>query len=296
MLVILKKRKRYRRKKTMDRINRFFDLPIKVIFHLDFKNPTKIKEIAGPFPDLDDFNTKRKELLESNFENIYKEPLLNKDQEVYLFKKMNYFKFIAEKLRTGASRENPDWKKIRLFEKYIKLADAAHKQITTSNLRLAASVAKKFKDTSLTHEEVITEGYYNVWFAATKFDVSFGWRFSTYCTWVVKNNLIRYCEKSNQQQNRFIPSIIAEESLSVDNDQHLLEQHLLLADVVQVIKKLEKNPIVKRQILALRHHIGFGEEQKTLKVAGEAMNITKERVRQLQMEAIIKIKRELKKA
>ena len=294
MLVIVKKT---RPAKVQARIDNFFDRKVKFIANEEYEQRDADRKILVPFPDkkaFEEARIKTKQLAPVNMPPIlrptYEEPLLSFKQEVHLFKKMNYLKCKAVALREGEHRDFPDWGKIFKFENYLKQSSEARNQLTNSNLRLAVGIAKKFFHPSLTEEDMLNEAYHSVWHAVDKYDVSLGNKFSTYCTWVIKNCLIRLCEVETTVQSRYVSGTKHSESEYEEDFALSLDRKAVYEKVVKAIAELEKNPIYAHQIMALRHHVGLGTEAKTLKEAGTLMGgITKERVRQLEFCAIDKI-------
>ena len=69
--------------------------------------------------------------------------------------------------------------------------ERARKRLIEKNLRLAVSVAKKYRGYGLPFEDLIQEGNIGLMKAVEKFDPDRGWRFSTYATWWVRQAVQR---------------------------------------------------------------------------------------------------------
>ena len=66
---------------------------------------------------------------------------------------------------------------------------SARNQLIEANLRFAVSVAKRFLPSGASFEDLIQAGCEGLVRAADKFDASLGYRFISYATWFVKNEV-----------------------------------------------------------------------------------------------------------
>src|SRR5262249_52007619 len=109
--------KRFRRTRTSMyrvinevRAQRLLAQPLDYIPHHSFEDPRREADILAPMPEAEAYEAKRREMrvpkdVPPELAPLYEVPLLNKEQEQHLFRKMNYLKYQASNLRRQLCRD-----------------------------------------------------------------------------------------------------------------------------------------------------------------------------------------------
>ena len=79
-------------------------------------------------------------------------------------------------------------KKIRQYEEFY---DQAKRRLSSGNLRLVVSIAKRFRNRGVSFLDLIQEGNTGLMRAVEKFESNRGYKFSTYATWWIRQAVMR---------------------------------------------------------------------------------------------------------
>jgi RNA polymerase primary sigma factor len=135
-----------------------------------------------------------------------------------------------------------------------KKAEEAQDSIISANLRLVVSIAKRFVGRGSTFEDLIQEGNIGLLRAVHKFDVTRGFKFSTYATWWIRQAITRS---------------IADQARTIRIPVHLLESiQRLMRSQRELTQKLGREP--RSEELALESGLLEPAEVNTIKRAMEA--------------------------
>jgi RNA polymerase primary sigma factor len=275
---------------------RVMELPLDYIGNEQFTgqdSEKKEREILRTLPE-DDPQAKKPRVpggLPAYLAGLYEIPLLSREQEAHLFRKVNYLKHKASALRAQLDPSRPAIRLLRQIEKLYDESVATRAQIVRANLRLVVSIAKRYVGPTQDFFELVSDGNVSLLRAADKFDFSRGNKFSTYATWAIMKNFSRTLYDAARYRDRFSTSHSAELSCAEDVRADQFEQESAQirreSQVERILGRLDPR---ERQIVTARFGLTRGREPLTLTQVGAAMGVTKERIRQLQLRAMDKLR------
>ena len=172
-----------------------------------------------------------------------------------------------------------------LLEKLSNGDENTKTVLVERNLRLVVYIAKKFENTGVGIEDLISIGTIGLMKAINTFNTNKNIKLATYASRCIENEILMYLRRSN----RIKQEVSIDEPLNQDGDGN----ELLLSDILgtepditsrriedEVDKNLLKNSIEKlnkreKNIMELRFGFITGEEKTQKEVADELRNITK---------------------
>jgi RNA polymerase primary sigma factor len=258
---------------------------VSFITHPSFDDPSARGSILAPSPGFEpDRQDRILALNEFDADSSGKNRMPARELEAHLFRKMNYLKCLASRIRDRFDPDLPCSVDLDEIERLQIEAVKLKNEIVETHLRLVVSVAKKHVRASYDLPERISDGTFALMQAVDRFDFSRGNRFSTYAYWSILNELSRHDRKERRRENQFLPlyldSLASPDSAS-EGHEHKEAQNRRTAVVGRWLDRLDKR---ERRILARRYGLGGGPEQSMSQI-GRDLGISKERVRQLVIRA-----------
>jgi RNA polymerase sigma factor (sigma-70 family) len=284
------------------RAQRLLGQPLDYIYNESFDDPAAEADILMPMPGQEDYEASRKQMrapkdVPLELAGCYETPLLTKDQEQHLFRKMNFLKHKARKLRDRLlqhGRLDPAKVRAQDLDRIEALQDQAaeiKEWLISSNMRLVVSIAKKHAGQTDNFFELLSDGNVSLIRAVEKFNYAFGNKFSTYASWAIMKNFARSIPEERHRRERYVTG---HEQLFEAAPDMRSDEHEIVAQAEQATHKVNRlldylDPR-ERQIIRLRAGLEDGSAGMTLEKIGERMGITKERVRQLNVRAMKKLR------
>jgi RNA polymerase primary sigma factor len=288
------------------RAQRLLEEPLDYIPHPSFGEPGNEADILAPMPDAEAYEAKRQAMrapkdVPPELASQYEWPLLSKDQEQHLFRQMNYLKHKAARLRDSLRKDgnadaelDPTRVRIDTLKRIEDLqheANAVKDQLIKSNMRLVTNIAKRHAAQSDNFFELLSDGNMSLIRAVEKFDFGRGFKFSTYASWAIMKNFARSIPDERHRRERFVTGHeeVFEVAPDTRTDEHeiVASQERASHSVNRLLEYLEPR---EREIIRMRAGLDNGADGMTLEKIGEKLGITKERVRQLNVRAMKKLR------
>ncbi len=277
--------------------------PLEYIDHPSFEDPSLEGEIGGPMPGADEYEAKRRGMrvpkdVPPELAPLYEWPLLSKEQEQHLFRKMNFLKSQAAKLRDGLTTESGkidsthvSTRDLERIEELQAEANEVKDLLINANMRLVVSIAKRHAGQAENFFELLSDGNMSLIRAVEKFDFGRGFKFSTYASWAIMKNFARSIPEEKHRRERYVTG---HEDLFEASPDNRTDEQEIVASAEQashrVNRLLEYLDPRERQIIRMRAGLDDGQKPMTLEEIGKEMGITKERVRQLNVRIMKKLR------
>jgi RNA polymerase primary sigma factor/RNA polymerase sigma factor len=285
------------RKLACERARRVVEVPLEYIPNAQFKawsrDQTMENKVLGPMPDSGESAGKPRTPsgLAPYLASLYETPLLTREQETHLFRKLNYLKYKCSERRARLNLLRPQKMLLAHVEALCDEIIATRNQIVSANLRLVVSIVHRRLRAGQEFFEAVSDGNVSLIRAVERFDYALGYRFSTYATWAIVNNIARVFALGLRHRGRFrtdYPGLFQATADPRSHEHELEAMQTQRTTVLDGILRLLSDR--EREIIVCRYGLGLGRERQTLQEIGDLMGVSKERIRQIEARALGKLR------
>jgi len=212
--------------------------------------------------------------------------------EATLFLRYNYARYRLAKL-ADAQNKRKSVARAKNMVMWFKRALHARANLVRANMALVPAMGKRTRIPNVEFAELISEGNMALLRSVEKFDVSRGFKFSTYACRAILKSFNRLATKTGRYRRHFPTEYDPKlERSDYDAKKHDMQQEDSLSSLREVLaQNSARLTEVERTILMERFNIGGGRGKgRTLAEVGKMVGLTNERVRQLQNLALRKIR------
>ena len=238
------------------------------------------------------------QMLKESINTIYAK-YLNKEEMEFL---PIYYIGGSQTLPAPLSPEEEEELLIKLKDENQDIVKETRQTLVERNLRLVVYIAKKFENTGVGIEDLISIGTIGLMKAINTFNTDKNIKLATYASRCIENEILMYLRRNNKIKGE----ISIDEPLNQDGDGN----ELLLSDILgtdtdsvsrgledEVDKKLLKVAISKlstreKNIMELRFGFITGNE-KTQKEVADMLGISQSYISRLEKKIICKMKKEI---
>jgi RNA polymerase sigma factor (sigma-70 family) len=221
---------------------------------------------------------------------ICQAPLLTATQERALFQQYNFLKYQADHLRQGIDCQSARSVQLRRIERLLMQAESLKSSLVRANLRLVVSIARRHLRGPQSLMELISDGTVSLMKAVEKFDYARGFKFSTYASWAIIKNFARSVPQERYRLDRFATA--PEEMLDVTGGLSRYDARAVPVSELRDCLEVVLAQLSPRERSILVNHYGLDQDAppQTLEELSRHLGISKERVRQIELKAMGKLR------
>jgi len=223
---------------------------------------------------------------------------LTTTQEILLFQRFNYARMRVFKMAEAYANKDMTVNALRQMLAWTRRTQVARETIAQANLPLVLAMAKRTRLAGLDFNELISEGNYALLRSIDKFDCSRGFKFSTYACRAILKSFSRVAMRTNRYRGRFPTEFdpTLEKSDLVDRKHDAAESDCV--DEIRSIFEQNRAHLNDTERTVIRERFALNApclpaKPKTLEQVGAMIGVTKERVRQIQNKALLKLRSSL---
>jgi len=147
--------------------------------------------------------------------------------------------------------------RLKLIDQRYAEYEEAKRDLSSGNLRLVVSIAKKYRNRGLSFLDLIQEGNTGLMKAVEKYEYRRGYKFSTYATWWIRQAITRS---------------IADQARTIRIPVHMIETMSKLRNVTKrLVQQLGREPTIEE--IAKHSDISIDEAKRVMKISKHPISL-----------------------
>lgn len=219
--------------------------------------------------------------------------LMKATEEKLMFLRFNYAKRKLGAIQRKAKKEGLTKELAEQLVEWHRRYEHFREYLVRTNLALVLAMAKRTRLGDVDFAEIVSEGNMALMRAVEKFNVDKGFKFSTYACRAILKAFSRTAMKSNRYKTRFPVEFEPEMEKSDWSDRKRDEVEEDCIDELKQIVDRNLADLSDTEQTVIRRRFNWQQAEEaplTLEEVGKIIGVTKERVRQIQNKAMLKIK------
>jgi len=228
--------------------------------------------------------------LPAYLKELYRIPLLDREEERRLFRKYNYIKYRMALLQEQVRRDGYSATLLERFQELRQAAEQVRRILVRCNLRLVVSVARRHAGPLMSLMELVSEGNLCLMRAAESYDYARRARFATYATWALTKHFARVVPEENYRVRTFVtgdPEVFERVTAAHLDEPDRAEA---LAHLRSVLRAATRQLSQRERTIIEAHYGTDGRPARTLDEIGRFFGLTRERIRQIEVRALGKLR------
>ena len=219
--------------------------------------------------------------------------LMKGPEEKLMFLRFNYSKLRLQRLQKKLLKDGIDKETAEQFLEWHRRFEHFREYLVRTNLALVLAMAKRTRLGDVDFAEVVSEGNMALIRAVDKFNVDKGFKFSTYACRAILKAFSRTALKASKHRTRFPVEFEPdmEKSDWAEKKRDAVEEDCI--DELKAIVQRNLADLSPVEDTVIRRRFNWEQQEETpltLEEVGKIIGVTKERVRQIQNKALVKIR------